>query len=174
MSKLDDPISITGLRLRNRLALPPITTNYAAADGTATEATVAFHRLRSRHVGLAVVEAAAVRADGRITPYSLGIWSDDHLPGLSRLAEAIKVEGAAAFIQINHAGARGQPVEGGLRGASPSGFAFRPDVEPTALAQAQIDEIVADFVAAAARAARAGFDGVEIHGAHFYLISEFL
>ncbi|HEX9016111.1 MAG TPA: NADH:flavin oxidoreductase, partial [Chloroflexota bacterium] len=116
----------------------------------------------------------AIRPDGRIGPLSLGLWSDTQIPGMARLAAAIKAEGAVAVVQLNHAGARSIPVEGGIRGASPSGVAFRADVDPTVLSEAQIAEITGDFVAAASRARAAGFDGVEIHGAHLYLLSQFL
>jgi 2,4-dienoyl-CoA reductase-like NADH-dependent reductase (Old Yellow Enzyme family) len=93
---------------------------------------------------------------------------------MASLADSIKALGAAAVVQINHAGARCFPGGGEMQGASPSGFAFRPDVAPLTLSLAQIDQLVADFADAAGRAAEAGFDGVEIHGAHLYLISQFL
>ena len=93
---------------------------------------------------------------------------------MARLADTIQKSGAAAVVQINHAGARGCPTGGEMQGASPSGFFFRSDVKPFPMSLKQIDTLVSDFVAAAVRAAAAGFDGVEIHGAHFYLISQFL
>jgi 2,4-dienoyl-CoA reductase-like NADH-dependent reductase (Old Yellow Enzyme family) len=93
---------------------------------------------------------------------------------MARLAETIRKAGAAAVLQISHAGARAVPSEGDMQGASPSGFAFRPDVEAFPVSTEQIEILVSDFVSAAARAAEAGFDGVEIHGAHLYLISQFL
>jgi 2,4-dienoyl-CoA reductase-like NADH-dependent reductase (Old Yellow Enzyme family) len=93
---------------------------------------------------------------------------------MAHLADTIKKLGAAAVVQINHAGARGFPDGGEMQGASPSGFAFRPDVAPLTMRSTQIDRLIANFAAAAGRAAEAGFDGVEIHGAHFYLISQFL
>lgn len=174
MITMHDPLTIGSARLRNRLALPPLTTGYADEDGRVTERILGFYRQRSRHVGLAIVEAAAVRPDGRIIPNSLGAWSDEHLPGLGRLAATVKAEGAAAFLQINHAGARSAPVAQGIRGASPSQVALRPDVAPTALSSEQIAAFVADYAAAARRAQSAGFDGVEVHAAHFYLLSQFL
>jgi 2,4-dienoyl-CoA reductase (NADPH2) len=93
---------------------------------------------------------------------------------MARLADTIKKSGAAAVVQLNHAGARGFPGGGNMQGASPSGFAFRPDVEAFAMSQEQIERLVSDFADAAGHAAGAGFDGVEIHGAHLYLISQFL
>ncbi|MCG6911455.1 MAG: NADH:flavin oxidoreductase [Deltaproteobacteria bacterium] len=174
MKTLHDEVTINGMRLRNRVALPPLTTNYGGPEGVVTDAVVRFLEERSQDVGLVIVEAAAVRADGRIVPGSLGLWRDEQVTGMARLAATIKQRGAAAVLQISHAGARGFPGGGDMQGASPSGFAFRPDVEPVVVNPEQIEQLVADFADAADRAARAGFDGVEIHGAHLYLISQFL
>jgi 2,4-dienoyl-CoA reductase-like NADH-dependent reductase (Old Yellow Enzyme family) len=174
MATLQDEVMINGMRLRNRVALPPLTTNYGSPEGIVTDEIIQFYTERSRDVGLVIVEASAVRADGRILSGSLGLWEDGQVVGMARLADTIKKLGAAAVVQINHAGARGFPDGGEMQGASPSGFAFRPDVAPLTMSSTQIDRLVTDFAAAAARAAEAGFDGVEIHGAHFYLISQFL
>jgi 2,4-dienoyl-CoA reductase-like NADH-dependent reductase (Old Yellow Enzyme family) len=174
MPKLQDEIFINAMRLRNRIAMPPLTTNYGSPEGLVTQEVIEFYTERSKDVGLVIVEASAVRADGRIVPNSLGLWADDQVQGMQRLANAIKELGAAAVVQINHAGARSIPGDGEKQVASPSGFRFRSDVDPVALTPAQIDQMVMDFADAAKRAAEAGFDGVEIHGAHFYLISQFL
>ncbi len=174
MPKLHDEVIINGMRLRNRIAMPPLTTNYGTPEGLVTQEIIEFYSERSKDVGLVIVEASAVRADGRIVPNSLGLWADDQVEGMARLVNAIKDLGAAAVVQINHAGARSIPSEGDLQVASPSGFRFRTDVDPVAMTPAQIDQMVMDFADAAKRAAVAGFDGVEIHGAHFYLISQFL
>ena len=174
MATLQDEVIINGMRLRNRLALPPVTTNYGSPEGMVTDDIMTFYTDRSNDVGLVIVEATTVRADGRIVPGSLGLWEDGQVPGMARLAAAIKKSGAAAVVQISHAGARCYPAGGEMQGASPSGFVFRPDVEPFSLSLEQIDRMVADFADAAGRAAEAGFDGVEIHGAHFYLMSQFL
>ncbi len=174
MATLQDEVMINGMRLRNRIAMPPLTTNYGSAEGIVTEDIIKFYSQRSKDVGLVIVEACTVRGDGRILQGSLGLWDDGQVAGMARLAAAIKQLGAAAVVQISHAGARCFPAGGELQGASPSGFAFRPDVAPLSMSPAQIDQMVADFAAAAGRAAEAGFDGVEIHGAHFYVISQFL
>ncbi|MBW2440237.1 MAG: NADH:flavin oxidoreductase [Deltaproteobacteria bacterium] len=174
MPKLQDEVEINGMRLRNRIAMPPLTTNYGSPDGIVTEEVLEFYRERSKDAGLVIVEASAVRADGRILNCSLGLWEDGQVAGMAGLADTIGKSGAAAVVQISHAGARCFPAGGELQGASPSGFAFRADVDPVTMSPAQIDQMVADFAAAAGRAAEAGFDGVEIHGAHFYLISQFL
>ena len=174
MATLHDELIINGMRLRNRIAMPPITTNYGTAAGEVTQDVLEFYSARSKAVGLVIVEATAVRADGRIVRGSLGLWQDGQIAGMQRLADSIKKLGAAAVLQLNHAGARGFPDGGEMQGASPSGFQFRPDVAPLTLSPAQIEQTTGDFASAANRAAEAGFDGVEIHGAHFYLLSQFL
>lgn len=174
MMRLAEPLSLGNLELRNRLVFPPVTSNSGTTDGEVTDASLGFYSQRSRDVGMVIVEATTVRADGRITPYSLGLWSDAQRAGMSRLARAIREKGAAPAIQIGHAGARGIPVPGGIMGASPSGVAMRPDVDPTVLTHEQIAQFVLDFARAAVRAAEAGFEAVEVHAAHFYLLSQFL
>ena len=174
MATLHDELMINGMELRNRIVLPPLTTNNGSPDGQVTDGVIQFYEERAKDVGLVIVEAAAVRNDGRIVPGSLGLWEEAQVAGIARLAESIKKSGAAAVIQINHAGARCFPSGGEMEGASPSGFPLRGDVTPFSMSLKQIDAMVIDFVEAAARAAEAGFDGVEIHGAHFYLISQFL
>ena len=174
MATLQDEVKINGLRLRNRIAMPPMTTNYGSEEGIVTEDIIKYYSERSKDVGLVIVEANAVRSDGRILRGSLGLWEDGQVADMASLAASIKKLGAAAVVQISHAGARCFPAGGDMQGASPSGFAFRPDVAPLTMSPAQIDQMIVDFADAAARAAEAGFDGVEIHGAHFYLISQFL
>jgi 2,4-dienoyl-CoA reductase-like NADH-dependent reductase (Old Yellow Enzyme family) len=174
MPRLEDSLTVKSLEIRNRIVLPPLTTSFGTADGEVTESCLGFYRQRARDVGLVIVEAAAARPDGRITPFSLGLWDDAKVAGMRTLARAIKEEGAAAAIQVVHAGARAVPVEGGIRGASPSGVRLRPGVEPTILTESQIAEITEDFAAGAERAAEAGFDAIEVHGAHLYLLSQFL
>ena len=174
MAILQDEVIVNGMRLRNRIAMPPLTTNYGSEEGIVTEDIIKYYSERSKDVGLVIVEASAVRADGRILRGSLGLWEDGQVAGMASLAASIKKLGAAAVVQISHAGARCFPAGGDMQGASPSGFAFRPDVAPLTMSPAQIDQMIVDFADAAARAAEAGFDGVEIHGAHFYLISQFL
>ncbi|MDD5207371.1 MAG: NADH:flavin oxidoreductase [Desulfobacterales bacterium] len=174
MAVLADELTIGNMRLRNRIALPPLTTNCGDKDGRVTESILRFYRDRSKHVGLVIVEAAAVRPDGRIVLGSLGVWEEGQVEGMSRLAAAIREKGAVPVVQLNHAGARCVPTGGEMQGASPSGFRFRPDVEPFAMSIAQMEEMAVSFAEAAGRAVAAGFEGIEIHGAHFYLISQFL
>lgn len=174
MKTLSDSLSINNLTLRNRLVMPALTINSAADGGLVTETVLDFYRKRASAVGLIIVEATAVRPDGCLVPDSLGLWDEVQVPGMARLAETIKSAGACAVVQINHAGARCVPQKGDLAGASPSGFQFRSDIEALILTETQIKELINDFADAAERAIAAGFDGVEIHGAHFYLLSQFI
>ena len=174
MVRLGDPLTIKHMQLRNRLVLPPLTTNYGSSEGMVNKEILQFYQQRSKDVGLVIVEATAVRSDGRIVPGSLGLWEDSQISGMARLADTIKKQGAVAAIQVGHAGPRCSPCGGEMQGASPSGMAFRPDVEPQVMAIQQIEHLIKDFGEAVLRAAEAGFDSAEIHGAHFYLISQFL
>ncbi|RJR31907.1 MAG: NADH:flavin oxidoreductase [Desulfobacteraceae bacterium] len=174
MASLSDALTIGSMHLRNRIVLPPLTTNCGDRDGMVTDSVLRFYRQRSRHVGLVIVEAAAVRPDGRIVLGSLGIWEDKQMAGMTRLAESIRKNGAVPVLQLNQAGARCTPTGGEMQGASPSGVRFRPDVDPFSMSASQIDQVAVSFAEAAGRAFSSGFEGVEIHGAHFYLISQFL
>ena len=184
---LFQPITFRGVTARNRIAVSPMCM-YSALDGIANDWH--FVHLASRAVGgagIVMAEATAVRAEGRISPGDLGIWSDAHVDGLSRLARAIRANGAVAAIQLAHAGRKAsaaRPWEGGRQLAldaggwttvAPSALPFHDaDRVPTALDQRGIDDLIADFVAATVRAIAAGFRIIEIHSAHGYLLHEFL
>jgi len=181
------PTTIGGVAIRNRIVVSPMC-QYSSVDGFATD----WHlvHLGSRAVGGAAVviaEATAVTANGRISPEDLGIWSDAHVPGLARCADFIGAQGAVAGIQLAHAGrkastrrpwsGRGQvPVsDGGWIPVAPSAVPFaEADVLPHALSVAEIGDVVDAFAAAARRASDAGFRVLEIHGAHGYLLHQFL
>jgi 2,4-dienoyl-CoA reductase-like NADH-dependent reductase (Old Yellow Enzyme family) len=137
--------------------------------------------------GLVMVEASAVTAEGRITPADLGIWKDAHIPGIKRVADFIHSQGGRAGIQLAHAGRKASmgtpwagerlvPIsEGGWEPIAPSAIRFSPDYGlPRALNKSGIDAVIEAFRRAAKRALKAGFDIVEIHAAHGYLIHEFL
>ena len=185
---LFNPLSVREVTLRNRIVVSPMC-QYSCQDGFATD----WHlvHLGSRAVGgagLVVVEATAVEARGRITPGDLGIWSNDHIDMLSRIARFVKNEGAAAGIQLAHAGRKascrvpwegGRPIPpgtyGGWQPVAPSPVPFRDgDPVPAELTVEDIHGIAAAFTAAARRALEAEFDILEIHSAHGYLLHEFL
>jgi 2,4-dienoyl-CoA reductase-like NADH-dependent reductase (Old Yellow Enzyme family) len=184
---LFSPLTIRGVRFRNRIAVSPMC-EYSAEDGFAND----WHmvHLGSRAVGgagLVITEATAVEARGRISPADLGIWKDDHIAPLARVAEFLERHGAVPGIQLAHAGRKastaapwqgGAPVAleaGGWHPVAPSPIPFREtDPVPAELTHADIRVIVDAFAAATARALHAGFRLVEIHGAHGYLLNEFL
>jgi len=184
---LFSPLTIRDVTFRNRIGVSPMC-QYSSDDGMATD----WHlvHLGSRAVGgagLVMTEAAAVLPRGRISPADLGIWDDRHVASLKRAADFIKAHGASAGIQLAHAGRKastappwmgGRAVgvaDGGWTVAGPSAAAFDAhSPEPEALTPSGIEEIIAAFAAAARRALGAGFDVVEIHAAHGYLIHEFL
>ena len=187
-SHLFSPLTVREVTFRNRIAVSPMC-QYSCEDGFATD----WHlvHLGGRAVGgasLVIAEASAVEARGRISPQDLGIWKDAHIEPLARVAAFVRRQGARAGIQLAHAGrkastnvpwVKGGAVitesEGGWRPVAPSPIPFREtDAAPLELTKGEIREIVECFGAAARRALEAGFEVVEIHGAHGYLINEFL
>jgi 2,4-dienoyl-CoA reductase-like NADH-dependent reductase (Old Yellow Enzyme family) len=182
------PLKIRSVTFRNRIAMSPMC-QYSAQDGFAND----WHlvHLGSRAVGgvaLVMVEATAVTADGRITPGDLGIWKDDHIEPLTRIARFVHTQGAVAGIQLAHAGRKAScelpwkggeglltPEEGGWPVVGPSAIPFaETSPVPRSLDEAEIDAIVTAFETGARRALTAGFKVIEIHAAHGYLLHEFL
>jgi 2,4-dienoyl-CoA reductase-like NADH-dependent reductase (Old Yellow Enzyme family) len=161
-----------GAPMKNRLMLAPLTNSQSHADGTLSDEE--FHWLVKRAeggFGLTMTCAAHVQRVGQGFPGQLGIWSDDHIPGLARLASAIKSEGSLAVVQLHHAGLR-SPSD--LIGGAPVGPSPDEATGTRELSEAEVEKLIEDFVSAAIRAERAGFQGVEIHGAHGYILCAFI
>ena len=178
MPTLLSPLSFAGITLRNRIAMPPMWSGKATAAGHVTDAIIEYHRVRAAAgTALIIVEHAFVHPEGRHSSTQLGVYDDGCTPGLARLALAIKAEGAVACLQVSHAGARASSTVTGLPVIAPSSVQTtreeRPDM-PGAATRDQMAEIVEAFAAAAVCARRAGFDAVEIHAAHGFLLSQFL
>ncbi|TFG27407.1 NADH:flavin oxidoreductase [Candidatus Thorarchaeota archaeon] len=172
MPELSDPIRIAGLQIRNRTAMAPMVRNLADEEGKVTKEAIDHYRLRAMGgVGLIIVEAAAIDWNHRIMNHNIGIHNDAMIQGLSELAAAIKDQGSSAFIQINHSGPKGH---GKQTYVGPSSIPIMKNNIPVSLTGEDIQNIKHLFVDAARRAKEAGFDGVEIHGAHYYLLSAFL
>ena len=187
MAHLFDPLPLRSLTLANRIAVSPMC-QYSSVDGFSSD----WHyvHLASRAVGgaaLVFTEASAVTADGRISPQDLGIYDDGHVAGLARIVRFIHGQRALAGIQLAHAGRKAStvrpwdgtgvlaPADGGWQPVGPTAEPFAANYPvPSALPIAEIPAIVDAFRAAALRARAAGFDVVELHGAHGYLIHEFL
>jgi anthraniloyl-CoA monooxygenase len=182
------PFELRGLRLENRVVVSPMC-QYSATDGVPSD----WHlvHLGSRAVGgagLVIAEATAVSADGRITPGCTGIWGDEHEAGWKRIVDFVHAETRTKIgLQIGHAGRKAscsrpwegdRPLtaeEGAWATIGPSALPFAPGWHtPQAMSRADMDRVLADFVSATKRAARAGFDLLELHMAHGYLLSSFL
>lgn len=172
-ASLADPIDFPrGPAWRNRFALAPLTNMQSQDDGTLGEDELAFLSRRAEGgFGLVMTCAAHVHVNGQAFRGQLGTWSDAHVPGLTRLAAAIRAGGSATSVQLQHAGDRGDPALTG--GALLSAYA-NPKRGSRAMTTAEVERSVQDFVEAAVRCERAGFDGVELHGAHGYLLCQFL
>ncbi|MGQ9674787.1 MAG: oxidoreductase [Chloroflexota bacterium] len=176
LQRLFEPISIRGLQLKNRYVMPPMVTNYAEADGAVTQRLIDYHVARARGgVGLIIVEASYIRPDGRGFVNEVGIHKDDLIPGLKRLVDEVHNAGAKIAIQIFHAGRQTSSLVTGIQPIAPSAVCCPVIQEiPREVSIQDIRQLQDDFAAAARRAKQAGFDAVEVHGAHGYLIAQFL
>jgi 2,4-dienoyl-CoA reductase-like NADH-dependent reductase (Old Yellow Enzyme family) len=184
---LFSPLQLRSLVLSNRIGVSPMC-QYSYDDGFSNDWQLVHLGSRAQGgAGLVMVEATAVAAQGRITPSDLGIWKDEHIAGLKRVTDFVHSQGAHAGIQLAHAGRKASmrvpwaeerlvPAdEGGWEPVGPSAIGFAPNYGvPRALDQRGIDEVIEAFRLATRRALSAGFDLVEIHAAHGYLIQEFL
>ncbi|KAF0195581.1 MAG: NADH:flavin oxidoreductase [Bacillota bacterium] len=172
-TKLLTKYALGGNTLVNRICLPPMAVWAATESGHVTD-YILQHYSGVQGVGLAIVEATAVSPEGRLAKLQLGAWSDDHIPGLKQLATAIKATGALPGIQIHHAGrSTNREKTFGAELVAPSAVTTGQDI-PMALTIAGIESIVEKYATAAARVVEAGFKVIELHGAHGYLISQFL
>jgi 2,4-dienoyl-CoA reductase-like NADH-dependent reductase (Old Yellow Enzyme family) len=187
MANLFSPLKIKNIELKNRIIVSPMC-QYSSEDGFAND----WHlvHLGSRAVGgaaLVFTEATAVSPEGRISPKDLGIWKDEHIPFLKRITDFIEMQGSIAGIQIAHAGRKSSQLppwegskaltkeQGAWQTYAPSAVPFKEgDTVPKELSAEEIKNVIRDFQSAAERAKKAGFKVIELHGAHGYLINEFL
>jgi 2,4-dienoyl-CoA reductase-like NADH-dependent reductase (Old Yellow Enzyme family) len=187
MSLLFEPLKVRDVQFRNRIVVSPMC-EYSSEDGFAND----WHlvHLGSRAVGgagLVFTEATAVSPEGRISPWDLGIWKNEHTDFLKRITDFIHLHGSVAGIQLAHAGRKASvdtpwrggkfltPEHGGWQPVAPSPLALRDtDAIPHELSVSEIKNVVEDFSAATRRSLDAGFQVIEIHAAHGYLINEFL
>ncbi len=174
------PARIGPAAIPNRIVMPPMTTRKADAEGFVTEDSLAYYRARAQGgVGLITVEMASPERAGRHRRHELGLYDDRYLPGLARLVDTIHAGGAKCSIQLGHAGGHTRIDICGETPIAPSAIphpVFEITFEtiiPEAMTKARIDACIQAHADSAARAARAGFDCVEIHAAHGYLISQF-
>lgn len=174
MADLFTPYELKGISIKNRIVMPPMVCfGWAGREGLVTEKHIRHYEARARGgVGLIILEAACVNPDGRLADSQLCLWSDDHIKGFEEIARACHRYGARVLVQIHHAGLQtakkvsGDPV-------APSEVREK-DRHARALTPEEIHSIQEDFTVAAVRAEKAGLDGIELHGAHGYLISQFM
>jgi 2,4-dienoyl-CoA reductase-like NADH-dependent reductase (Old Yellow Enzyme family) len=178
---------LRSIEFANRIGVSPMC-QYSSEDGFANDWHLVHLGSRAQGgAGLVMLEAAAVVPEGRISPDDLGIWKDEHIPALERIASFLHAQGARAGMQLAHAGRKAStqnafagtgtvlPQDGGWQPVAPSAVAFGPQYAmPAALDQRGIVDVIDGFQQAAVRVLRAGFDFVEIHAAHGYLLHEFL
>jgi 2,4-dienoyl-CoA reductase-like NADH-dependent reductase (Old Yellow Enzyme family) len=187
MSKLFSPLQIRGVSLKNRIVVSPMC-QYSSTDGFVND----WHlvHLGSRAVGgagLVFFEATGISSEGRISPFDLGIWEDEHIAGLKRIVDFIHAHGAVAGIQLAHAGRKAShdepwkggkflsAAEGGWQVVGPSPIPFSQGTDaPLELDKEGIEKVIIDFRRAAVRALDAGFKVIELHAAHGYLLQQFL
>ena len=173
MTDLFAPLSFTrGPAMSNRFMLAPLTNLQSHPDGVLSDDEFHWLTLRAKGgFGLTMTCAAHVQRVGQGFPGQMGVFGDEHLPGLTRLAVAIKAAGSVAVVQLHHAGMRSPKDLIGETPLCPSGNA---EFAARALSGTEVAQLIEDFIAAAIRAERAGFDGVELHGAHGYVLCQFL
>ncbi len=174
MNILNTPLRLHGLELKNRIVLPPISV-YQARDGYMTDELLHCYAEKSRggYPALILTAHLYVAPAGMAKPNQTSVADDRCLPGLAALAACIRSNGCKSMAQISHAGSAARGTELPLLGPSAVENPAFPGVLPQEMTVAQIEQTVADFAAAAARVQKAGFDGVEIHMAHGYLLNQF-
>ena len=173
MTDAASPLSFTrGPAMANRMMLAPLTNLQSQVDGTLSDDEIKWLTMRAQGgMGLVMTAAAHVQRQGQGFPGQLGIWSDTHLPRLTALASAIRANGSLSAVQLHHAGIR-SPRD--VIGEDPQGPFADAETGSRALSTEEVEQLRDDFIAAAVRADKAGFDGVEIHGAHGYILAQFL
>jgi len=173
MADIFSEFNIKDLKLKNRIVMPSMCMYSSDDNGMVKDFHVLHYVTRAiGGTGLIVIEATAVEKRGRISGNDLGIWNDDHIEGLKEIVDSVHKYGAKIGIQLAHAGRKNETGEDVI-GPSPIGFNLKYD-KPREMTIEDIDAVILSFQKAAERAVKAGFDYIEIHGAHGYLINEFL
>jgi len=187
MSIINEPFSIKSLTIRNGIGMSPMCM-YSSVDGFASEWHLVHYGTRAvGGAGIIIQEATAVEPEGRITPYDMGLWKDEQIAPLKKITGFIRSQGAVPAIQLAHAGRKASTdspgkggkqltiENGGWQTVAPSPIPFSPnDIPPKQLTISEIETLTVKFKNAALRALEAGFQVIEIHGAHGYLIHQFL
>lgn len=176
MSVINNCITFNHLTVNNRLVMPPMASGKADETGNVTDSMIAYYEEKARggHIGMILVEYAFISQQGKAQPRQLSLADDNKIDGLKQLTDAIHKQGSKVIAQIVHAGGATLSQITGMETVSPSCIPFgRREGGNRSLTNSDIELIVADFAKAAVRAKEAGFDGVEIHSAHGYLLNQF-
>lgn len=178
MSKLLKPLKIKSLELNNRLVMPPMATARAENDGTVSKAVVDYYREKSEggYISLIIIEHSFITKEGKASKNQLSVSEDKVIEGLTELANVIHSNSSKAVMQLNHAGSAAKREIIGTTPVAPSAVSNLrqgKDDMPHELTKEEIEDIVEAFKNAAVRVKKAGFDGVEIHSAHGYLLNQF-
>ncbi len=175
MEYLNRPLTVRGMELATRLVMPPMATGGCDEAGRVTQNLRAYYddKTRGGYLGLVITEHSFVSPEGMAGPRQMSVASDEDIPGLWQLVETIHRNGCRVVAQINHAGRAARPQQAGLVPVGPAEAAFSADRPGRVLTGADIAQIVRRFADAARRVVAAGFDGVEIHSAHGYLLNQF-
>ena len=174
MKHLFEPYKLKNLELKNRIVMPPMCQySVLKKDGIATDWHYVHYVSRAiGGTGLIIIEMTDVEPDGRISDFDLGLWSDDQIPALRRIVDAIHEQGSKVGIQIAHAGRKAEDAKVPV---APSAIPFAEKYKtPRALTTEEVENMVEKFRASIQRALKAGVDTIELHGAHGYLIHQFL
>jgi NADPH2 dehydrogenase len=175
MADLFSPISIKGVKIKNHIVLPPMVRfGWSDKKGFVSDKHIKhYSQIAEGGCGLIIIEALAIAKDGKLSETQLGIWSDDHIDGISKIAKACHRYGSVVTAQIHHAGLE-TPASVSKIALAPSDFKKDGHLAARALGVDEIQKIQVQFVDAAKRARKAGLDGIELHGAHGYLIDQFM
>lgn len=172
MDAVFQPFRLRNFAIKNRIVFPPVVCfHYSGDDGLVTDRNTAhYQEIAEGGSGIVITEATAIWKNGRLAPFQLGIWSDEHISGMSRIAEIVNRSGALSLLQIHHAGLV-TPESVHPEAKAPSADEKNP--RSVALTTGEIEELSDAFIKGAYRAKQAGFKGIELHGAHGYLLNQF-
>ena len=181
MERMKEALKIGHITLKNRLVLPPIATAKSTGEGLVTDSLIAYYEERAKHqkIGLVITEHSFVAQAGKASANMLGMASDENIPGLKRLTDMFHRYETPVIAQINHAGSAttqeltGEEVVSASDTPLPQGTAVTNRAIPRAIRAEEIPEVITLYAEAAGRVKKAGFDGVEIHAAHGYLLNQF-
>ncbi|MRR18299.1 MAG: NADH:flavin oxidoreductase, partial [Deltaproteobacteria bacterium] len=178
LDRLLAPFQIKSMEIRNRLVMPPMGTRLGNDDGSVSEANLTYMKRRAQSgAGLIITEITEVHPLGSASPQSLAVWDDKYIPGLAKLADVVHAQGGKIAMQLHHTGRENFALLRTGEAVGPSAirsYRFGQLGIPREMTKELIQETIASFGAAAVRARAAGYDAVELHAAHGYLLMQFL